>query len=149
MSNQYTVIPMPARFWLNVRKDDDCWEWLGSHDRNGYAIFGRTVAHRVAYALTSGPVPDGLELDHLCSNRGCVNPAHLEPVTRRENVHRSRSFAAINARKTHCPKGHPYSGDNLYVSRSGDRHCVTCRAEQVRQHDQRVRNARLEAADAS
>lgn len=90
MSNQHTAIPMPQRFWSHVVQWGDdcgwrgrCWTWIGPHQRIGFA-------HRVAYELSVGPVPDGMELDHLCGNRGCVNPGHLEPVTRRENVMRSR-----------------------------------------------------------
>ena len=127
MTNQHTALPMPERFWSHViRWDADCWTWVGPHQSIGYAIFGKTVAHRVAYELSVGPVPAGMELDHLCRNRGCVNPAHLEPVTRRENVMRSDSFAAVNAAKTHCPNGHPYSGGNLHVRPNGDRRCRTC-----------------------
>jgi hypothetical protein len=128
MSNQYTALPMPERFWTRVAKADGCWKWTGPHQRVGYAMFGKGVAHRTAYELAVGPIPLGYELDHLCRNRGCVNPAHLEPVSRRENIMRSANFAAVNARKTHCPKGHPYAGANLHVASSGDRRCVICKA---------------------
>lgn len=130
MSNQFTALPMPDRFWARVDWSggfDACWPWLGSRQRIGYGVFRNTVAHRAAYVLSTGPIPLGLELDHLCANRGCVNPGHLEPVSRRENVMRSSSFAATNARKTHCPKGHPYAGSNLHVAPNGDRRCLTCK----------------------
>ena len=126
MSNQHSALPMPDRFWANVRIGNGCWEWQGAKQRIGYGIFRKGVAHRTAYELAVGPIPVGLELDHVCGNRACVNPLHLEPVTRRENIMRSQSFAAVNARKTHCPKGHPYSGQNLLVRPSGDRRCRIC-----------------------
>lgn len=85
-------------------------------------------AHRWAYERDRGPIPDGLELDHLCRNPICVNPAHLEPVTSRENNLRGLSPAAIHARKTHCPQGHAYSG----VNKRGERVCRTCNTEQKR-----------------
>jgi hypothetical protein len=94
------------RFWARVDKTGECWEWMGARS-NGYGQTGRGSAHRAAYMLTKGPIPVGLELDHLCRNRGCVNPAHLEVVSHRENVMRSPiAPPALNARKTHCVRGH-------------------------------------------
>lgn len=87
------------------------------------------LAHRVAYEIHVGPIPDGLEIDHLCRVRCCVNPDHLEPVTHRENMRRSPSWNSVGRRqkaKTHCPKGHPYSGYNLIVTKSGCRFCRKC-----------------------
>lgn len=98
------------RFWSKVDKSGDCWLWTGSRSV-GYGnlgIDGQTVlAHRYVYELEIGPIPDGLQIDHLCRVRHCVNPDHLETVTQRENIMRSPiSVTAINARKTHCPAGH-------------------------------------------
>lgn len=115
-------------FWSKVEKTDSCWLWTGSLHSLGYArawVDGtRVYAHRYAYEETVGPIPDGLDLDHLCRVRHCVNPDHLEPVTRAENLRRSPSqVSAVNARKTHCPQGHEYSGRD----KRGWRECRTCR----------------------
>ena len=132
-----------SRFLSKIGPHDDeheCWLWLGSLDRDGYGSFWlsqRTLrAHRVAYAMSNGPIPDGLVIDHLCKVRSCVNPGHMRTCTNGENVlaENSQSFQAKNSRKTHCPKGHPYFGDNLYTQTSGrlHRHCRACRRERTR-----------------
>lgn len=110
-----------------------CWLWPGYLAKGGYAkgaLGGRRgMIHRLAYELLVGPIPQGLTLDHLCRVRRCVNPAHLEPVTMAENLHRGNTLPAINAAKTHCPSGHPYDVENTYVNPSTGRR--TCRACQV------------------
>lgn len=140
--------PEAERFWEKVNKQaaGGCWEWQASRMPNGYGRFvrdegGSTLTHRIAYEMLVGPIPAGLQIDHLCRNRGCVNPAHLEPVTARQNVLRSESMAAHHAKKTHCPAGHPYAGDNLHIDRSGSRICRACH----RQHEQNRRD-RLKGA---
>lgn len=111
--------------------DSGCIEWVASVTNGGYGTFhsggprGSVVAHRWSYEYHVGPIPDGLYLDHLCRNRLCVNPDHLEPVTQRENLMRSDSPAALAARRTHCPQGHPYAGDNAFLDQ-GKRKCRTC-----------------------
>lgn len=112
--------------------EDGCWTWTGCLSADGYGnakIAGRDVrVHRWAYESIGGKsIPDGLVLDHLCRNRACCNPEHLEPVTNRENVLRGIGFAAVNAAKTHCPQGHEYTPENTYVSRRGQRKCRTCK----------------------
>lgn len=122
------------RFWTNVQQTETCWLWTGRKNRWGYGDFVITRdrkeinrrASRYAFELLRRPIPEGLELDHLCKNTSCVNPDHLEPVTHRENVMRSDNFTAINARKTHCPRGHPYDEANTYITKSGTRACRIC-----------------------
>lgn len=114
--------------------ENGCVMWTAGTNRVGYGIFHvgtfydnrKVYAHRWAYEHAVGPIPEGLHLDHLCRDTLCVNPEHLEPVTPRENVLRGVGATAINARKSHCPKGHPYSGNNLYVGPGGNRKCREC-----------------------
>lgn len=106
-----------------------CWLWLGYLDRKGYGRFSlghkNRIAHRIAYEHYIGPIPDGLPLDHLCRNRACVNPAHLEPVTTKVNNSRMVPNNGKAAR-THCPQGHLLAGDNLKVNKRGHRVCREC-----------------------
>lgn len=116
-----------------------CWIWRGATDRYGYgfaSIGGRMFRlHRWAYCQAHGEIPRWLDLDHLCRTPGCCNPAHLEPVTHRENLLRSPvTRASINRAKTHCRKGHPFDERNTYWwnPRGGRlrRYCIACRHEQ-------------------
>lgn len=137
-----------ARFLKQAQPGPDgCWEWSGSMSRSGYGLFsfaGRYhLAHRWIVETMRGPIARGLVVDHLCVNPKCVYPLHLEAVPQSENVRRGRSPHLARERqtaKTHCPKGHPYSGANLYViPGSGGRSCRTCsearRLTYRRKHD--------------
>lgn len=132
-SEQYLAVAL-GRFRDSYRADPEtgCWVWQRATSDTGYGAFsflGRVVlAHRAAYYLLVGEVPEGLELDHLCRQCRCVNPAHLEPVTGRENNLRSTGVAAQNAAKTHCLRGHELSAGNLVASavKRGHRRCLQC-----------------------
>ena len=131
------------RFLAKIVADPHgCWIWQACTGANGYGQFwvdGRIVkAHRWSYEHFVGPIPDGLELDHMCRVRNCVNPHHLEPVTHTENVRRGEGGKHHRA-KTHCPQGHPYDGDNTYVWVNGGRRCRICRRACSRAHYARKR----------
>lgn len=120
------------RFWRYVAKGDGCWTWTGLRRGRGYGVFhvGQSafVAHRWIYERIHGSVDADLKMDHLCRNRLCVNPEHLEPVTDRVNILRGESQSAENARKTHCINGHALDGDNLRIAYRRGRACRQCRA---------------------
>lgn len=121
------------QFWAKVVKGPDCWEWTGTKLKTGYGIFDHRCAHRIAWELERGPIQRGLVIDHLCRNRSCVNPDHLEPVTQRQNLLRGDTFVARNAAKTHCQRGHEFTRENTYYApKGGSRHCQTCRREYQR-----------------
>lgn len=140
---------LPVRFWSKVSvQPNGCWLWRAGKNGKGYGYFyfnGRNQkAHRVAYELLTSPFTGTLQSDHLCRNPSCVNPVHIEPVTRKENILRSGAPSAINATKTHCPQGHPYDEGNTYryQTRSG-RACLTCKRIAGREYQQRRRERGL------
>lgn len=133
------------QFWRNVDKVAPvppsrpdlgrCWLWTGGHFRNGYGRFGigktgdpTTLAHRIAYGFLRGPIEDGLELDHLCRVKSCVNPWHLEPVPHSVNNARSDSPSALNKRKDYCKRGHPLDSANTHYRMEGKTVKRSCRA---------------------
>lgn len=128
--------PVVDRFAEKIAlTDSGCIEWLAGGNGLGYGVIHlgpsdnnrKVYAHRWSYEHHVGPIPAGLHIDHLCRNPSCVNPAHLEPVTQRENNLRGFGFPALNARKTVCSRGHRLDGDNVYVRpASGYRVCRHC-----------------------
>lgn len=112
-------------------QESGCWEWQGAITSSGYGTWWvnkrLTPAHRVMYERHKGAIPEGLDLDHLCRNRKCVNPDHLEPVTRQENWRRGIA-GQWQTIKTECPKGHPYNARNTRYTKQGWRVCRVCDA---------------------
>lgn len=125
------------RFWSRVNVDGVCWEWMGGKSGGGYGVFDHKKVHIWAYEHLVGVRPEGLDLDHLCRNKVCVNPDHLEPVTRRVNVLRGGAPPAVNARRVACSRGHLYVEGSFFVYVRPDtgtkmRVCRICRANRYR-----------------
>lgn len=130
---------LPERFWEKVRPGDSgCWDWIAATSDRGYGHIlwdGKVVlAHRLVLLVGDG-IPPGLVVDHLCRNRACVNPDHLEPVTTRTNLLRGDTITARNAAVTHCPWGHEYDEANTYYGKGG-RRCRACHRERARTSQQ-------------
>lgn len=123
------LAPWLHGFLRYVQRDGECWIWTGRLEQN-YGNYGGRVAHRESYKRLVGEIPEGLELDHLCRRPSCVNPLHLQPVTRAEN--RRRRYAAM----THCKRGHEFTPENTRLS-GGSRHCRECDRRRHREYKAR------------
>lgn len=141
------MVTVEDRFWAKVDFTDTCWLWTAGRFNGGYGSFlvdgRRTGAHRFAYELVKGPIPDGLEPDHLCRVRLCVNPSHLEAVTHSENAR--RGLTGMHARKTHCLRGHPMSDARLGTDGEGylKRTCRPCQRIWSAEARKRARSGRF------
>ena len=141
---------MFVRLTKQIRLVGDCWVWCGNTNNWGYGqinvkvgkIWHKRLAHRVAYEHFVGSIPAGLTIDHLCNNPACINPEHLEAVVIGENSRRSpNTLNGMNARKTHCPRGHPYLGANLYIE-NGKRRCRACSRLKAKKQYERIKSGR-------
>lgn len=146
-----------SRFFAKVRQLGDCWIWVASKDQSGYGMFSDANsrsksahthierAHRWSYTFLRAEIPDGLQLDHLCRNRACVNPWHLEPVTHLVNWERGISPWRLNDLKDECLQGHPFTPDNTYHHPQGSRVCRACMAKHRQAYEQRQAEKRRAA----
>jgi len=133
---------LEPRFWAKVQADPGtgCWLWTAVKSPEGYGRYWyqrqQWLAHRASYDALVGSIPTDYEVDHLCQNPPCVNPAHLEAVSRQEHSRRSRRFdlGKWHLSKTHCPHGHPYDTENTYVRKTGQRECRECRRARRRRY---------------
>lgn len=120
------------RFWSKVDKSETCWLWTAGRNLQGYGrfteLYGTRLAHRISWEMLVGPIPEWLELDHLCRTPACVRPSHLEPVTSRVNVLRGEGIPAKNAQKTHCKHNHKFTPENTYnpPGQPNSRMCREC-----------------------
>ncbi len=144
---------------ISPEPNTGCWLWLGSMAGSGYGQIGLgsrkqgvAVTHRVLYELMVGPIPQGLDLDHLCRVRLCVNPQHLEPVTRKENLRRgighlpgTQASAALARSKIHCKNGHERNDTNTRILYNGKRQCIPCNRAWQRQHPNRGKPQQISA----
>jgi len=122
---------LPARFWDKVQVvESGCWEWTGGGDGRGYGTCGHDgrmqKAHRVTYTALRSQIPEGLELDHLCRNRCCVNPGDLEAVTHQENLRRGHGSSHARGAEYCRQNAHRLTPENVYTSRDGSRTCGAC-----------------------
>lgn len=153
--------PLIERVEERIIRSDGCWEWTGPRNRDGYGHFSYQVdpgnrrrrtsmAHRLIYEHYVGPIPPGLTLDHMCRNRGCVNPLHLRPMTLRANVLLGTSPVARHSQQTHCIHGHEFTPENTYWRpRGAGRDCRTCIRRRIEARRAALRSrGRLQSSDA-
>ena len=147
-------LSIKERLLSNVQPvtESGCWVWMGKHlVGNGYGRISvnrkHKMVHRLAYEVFNGPIPEGLFIDHLCRVPSCINPAHLEVVTHRENTMRGTNPSAAKARQTQCKYGHTFDEINTYYAKDGTRFCRTC-ALQNNRNRRKQRNAKLKRANS-
>ena len=145
------------RFWSKVKPiESGCWEWQGMLDKHGYGLFWlsevpgekpKCFAHRFSYQINIAPIPDGLQLDHLCRNHKCVHPLHLQAVTQQVNILRGMGLSAQAIRTGKCLRGHDYTPENTVADKDGSRSCKICRRDVTRKwwakHGKEWRRARI------
>ena len=128
-----------------------CWEWQRYRDKDGYGTFrlgDKTIlAHRASYILHIGPIPDGYCLDHRCRNRACVNPLHVDPITRAENTLKGLACSAINARKVRCIHGHAFDDQNTYRYKGKHRHCRQCNLAAANKYRSRIKGQEQQSVE--
>jgi hypothetical protein len=142
------------RFECKIQKTEDCWFWTASQTKAGYGQFSINnypyLAHRVAYELYKGSIPEGKVIDHLCRTPSCVNPEHIEAVSQRVNTYRGISPDAGMMKKNFCPHGHEYTPENTYIGTTQygtARKCRACRRNQMRKHKAKKRSISLSRED--
>ena len=136
-------------FWERANRARGCWLWSGQINADGYGILRRRSAHRFAYELLIGKIPDDCEIDHKCSNRNCVNPHHMEAVSHTENIRRSwkrgkcegirHRLGSMQAAKTHCANGHKYSKENTRIDEAGRRRCKQCDIDKTNRYKMKIK----------
>ena len=141
-----TVTPAPLRFWPKVDKSEGCWNWTAAGNGTGYGVFWdgkkNVLAHRFSYEMhAESEIPEGLVIDHLCRNRSCIRPDHLEVVTQRVNLLRGETITADQVLRTHCPQGHVYDELNTIIRR-GKRECRTCANSRARAYSRTLYETR-------
>lgn len=134
---------LEERFWSRVNKTDTCWLWTGHLASDGYGQIyngkSSVYVHRLSLSFIGKTIPKGMEVDHLCRVKNCLNPEHLEVVTRKENILRGEGAAAKCARKTHCVRGHELNADNIYPGKTY-RQCKVCVGIRNKKHATAIRN---------
>lgn len=145
MKNRHLPAALRFTVFYTHLSAQTCWVWTGAILPNGYGRFWNgaknVYAHRFSYELFRGMITEGYEIDHLCKNRACVNPHHLEAVIHKENIRRGDGVMGVNARKQFCFRGHEFRGDNLRITIRGERACRACVRINVKKYKAKKKEA--------